>query len=256
MLPANHNVVVERVDDMTVIRDPTVPLQDILDAIEAPGEILKTSSRYETRRVKNWVVKTSGQTGLHAALKHTILRERGRKAWRAARHLQAHGVGCGAPLAMIEWKRAGFIRRRAIMTTYLDGCSNVETFMQRMLAQRASHDKVRQFLENLSAAVGRLCACGAYHSDLSGKNILTSDGSTFYFVDLDGVCLNRPYTRRRRLRNHVQLYDSFCDYLGEEYLGPFITRLAPENCPPESWLSRVRRGQAARRRRHLRRRRP
>ena len=90
----------------------------------------------------------------------------------------------------------------------------------------------------------------AFHADLSGKNIFTKDGSKFYFIDLDGVVLSAHYTEELLLKNHIQLYDSFCDFCDHNTLARFHARMLPETEHLETWMRRVVEGQRARRRRH------
>jgi hypothetical protein len=49
----------------------------------------------------------------------------------------------------------------------------------------------------------------------------------------------------------VQLYDSFCDILGDDLLEPFLAQMLPEDLDYAAWSKDVRRGQAARRQRQI-----
>jgi hypothetical protein len=62
------------------------------------------------------------------------------------------------------------------------------------------------------------------------------------------VELDVPCDDARRLRNHIQLYDSFCDELHDQLLAPFIMRMMPPGTDPRVWLPQVRKGQKDRRR--------
>ena len=91
-----------------------------------------------------------------------------------------------------------------------------------------------------------LLAGGPYENFMA--HILTRDGQTFFFVDLDSVALGRCFTDRPpRLRNHVQLYDSFRDRLDDRFLEPFLARMLPSTLTLADWMKRVRRLQSKRR---------
>ncbi len=108
------------------------------------------------------------------------------------------------------------------------------------------------FLNELARSVNRLEQSGAYHADLSGKNIFTKDGKVFYFIDLDDVLLGAPSSAESRLKNHIQLYDSFCDFVPESILRAFIAGMAAPATDFDAWFRRVQEGQKIRRARHLR----
>ncbi len=138
----------------------------------------------------------------------------------------------------------------AYVCEYLDGWVDVEQYAREMLRGGASSDAIPPYLENIADAVNKLTAAGAYHSDLSGKNIFTASGEAISFIDLDDVRLDTPYTQSLRFRNHVQLFDSFCDVWGRDLLGPFIERMLPSGCNAELWHKRLAEAQRVRRARY------
>lgn len=239
-------IVTERRGCLRIWRRADIPLGRVIEALETPGEVLKASWKGTVRRVGAWVVKETGpQRGL-ALLKLTLARGRYRRAWRAACFLAEQGVPVAAPLAYVERGWMGFVSGNAVLSEHLDGVRNVEA-RAADLARTGDAGAISGYLDALADAVNRLAATGAYHSDLSGKNILTRNGPPFYFVDLDGVILGRAYTDRLRMRNHIQLYDSFCDLFPEEPLRRFIARMLPPDAPGEPWIRAVQKGQYARR---------
>ncbi len=238
---------IERCGALTIYRDEGFPAESVRAILDTPGEPLKTSRKSTTRRVGEWVVKESCMEGGLAILKHTFARRRYRQAWRAGRHLLRHGVLAPRPVAFIERGLGGLLWGHALISEFLVGCGNVEAHAKSLGEEGASREVIRAFLEGLAQAVHALSAAGAYHSDLSGKNIFTRDGRQFYFIDLDGVVLNRPYTDAMRLKNLVQLYDSFCDLWGPDLLDPFIAHMLPSGHDVSSWAAAVHDGQAKRR---------
>ncbi len=246
-MPDNDDIIVERHDDLRVQRRPDVALDTVLEVMRKPGEILKSSHKAETLRVGGWVVKRSRNEGGVGVVKHTFQRARYRQGWEAALHLEKRGVPVARAHAYVERVRFGFILCNVLCTDYLDNCVDVETFADGMIREGVDDVTVEGYLERIAEAVNLLCASGAYHNDLAGKNILTPDGERFYFIDLDGIVLNRPYTDDLRLKNYVQLYDSFIDRWDDGLLVPFVRHMLPEPGNVDAWMDRVRPAQVKRR---------
>jgi len=224
-----------------------VPPERMIEALAQPGETLKLSKKSAVRRVGRCVIKESRERGLTALVKHTFRGARYRRAWPAARFLEEHGVGVPAAWAFIEHGLCGLVWRRTLISEYLDGFRNVEQFLASLIQQGAGHDTLALFFEAMADAVNLFTASGAFHEDLSGKNLFTRDGQHFRFIDLDAVVLGVNYSLERRLINHIQLYDSFCDQVSDHLLVPFITRMLPQEQDPRVWMPKVRKGQKARR---------
>ena len=224
--------------------------QALLKAIHGGGEILKTSSKSETRRVGEWVVKRSRPERGLGPLKRTLARNRYRRAWLAANYLHARGVRVPAPLAYGEWTSFGIILDNAMATQFLAGHINVEIYAAQLVREATTEESLDAFLAGLASAVNRLADSGAYHADLSGKNIFTKDGKNFYFIDLDGVVLGKSYGHALRLKNHIQLYDSFCDFCEHDTLVRFHSRMLPDSENLDGWMRLVVEEQKLRRRHH------
>lgn len=244
----NVPVVAQRSGFMRIWRRGDVSLDSILDAIAAPGERLKQNDKSLTKRAGGLVVKSSGGNLALQCLKHTFHRERYRRGWRAALHLERHNVPAPRFVAHVEWGTCGACWRHATIAEYVRGCLDVERFYDTMAGRGATHDERAAYLHRLAEAVDRLANSGAIHTDLAGKNILTPDGAMFYFIDLDGVVLGEAFDETHRFRQHVQLYDSFIDRCGDELLVPFLKRMLPVHFGPfDPWLARVKAAQAGRR---------
>jgi len=242
---------VERRGDLKVYHRGEFPVDALLDALHALGKTLKVSKKSVTREVRGWVIKESRPEGRVGCLKRTLLRPRYRRGWAAANYLMRRGIPVPKPVAFVEKGRYGLIAGNALVSEYLDGYRNVEEHAKELVEQPDAEEAVPRFLLALAQAINGLCDTGAYHSDLSGKNIFTRDGETFYFIDLDGVFLHRPLTDARRMRNHVQVYDSFCDFIDDEFLAPFLSRMLPPEHRMRDWLPEVREAQRRRRAQHL-----
>lgn len=230
----------------------SIPHHTLQALLESGGQTIKTSAKGTVRHKLGGVIKES-RGGLAGLLRHTFQPARYRRAWEASKHLLEFGVGIPPTIAYVEWGILGVTWKNALITEYLDGWRDVEAFLQALVQRGAGQDTITGFLTALAADVNRLCGCGAYHADLSGKNIFTEHGGEFFFVDLDAVALVEEYTEEMRLKNHIQLYDSFCDTLNDSMLVPFITAMLPPGIDPRVWMPQVRKGQEARRLRYNRR---
>jgi len=225
--------------------------EECQDLLDQPGENLKSLDKSSVKKVGEWVIKSSGTPQPLRTIKHTFQRARYRRAWIAAHHLLKHGVSVPRPLAFIETDVVGIICGHQMISAHLSAHRNVEDYMRSMVEQGGGGDTITLFLERLADAINRITDSGAYHADLSGKNIFTANGNNFVFIDLDAVELGVEYTDELRMKNHVQLYDSFCDMLRDTLLTPFIARLLTEKQDLRVWMPKVRKGQAERREKQI-----
>jgi hypothetical protein len=228
---------------------PDIDAQDVLDALVESGQELKRSRKSVTRRVGPVVVKSS-KGGMLGLVRMSTSRARYRQAWLAAQHLEAHGVGIPRTIAYIEHGALGLLSSNHLVSEFLEGYRNSEQHLLRLIQTGAGKLSVSHYLASLADAVNHLIESGACHHDLSGKNIFTMAGEEFLFIDLDDVTIGEPYTDELRLKNLVQLYDSFCDVLSDAVMVPFITRMLPRDVDPRVWMPKVRKGQQQRRRQH------
>ncbi|MCP4644326.1 MAG: hypothetical protein GY851_28040 [bacterium] len=241
-------VSVDRLRGMTVRRRSDVSLDAVLSALKTEGQTLKASHKSTTRRVNDWVVKSSGREAGLGLLKRTFRRTRYRRGWDAVVHLAEHGIGAPQPIAFVEATRlVGLVTSNAFLCEYIDGACDVEAYADRYLVGQAEPEDIHAYLKRIADAVNALAASGAYHADLAGKNILTRDGVSFFFIDLDSVALGCRYTKDLRMKNHVQLYDSFCDRWDDGFLEPFLARMLPDTDGLPNWMKKVRELQSIRR---------
>ncbi len=168
------------------------------------GEVVKQTRKVCVRSVGHWIIKSRRSAMAGALLFPKRNEARHVCGWCAGNYFRACGIRVPEPLAYMEYGIAGIITRSWHIFENLFECRDVEG---------ADELRLSSFLYHLAVAINSLADNGAYHGDLSGKNIFTRDGVRFYLIDLDAVELNVPYDEERRLKNHVQLYDSFCDAL-------------------------------------------
>jgi hypothetical protein len=210
-------------------------------------ELLKENEKSKVTRLGHWVVKRRKATGGSTALASLARRDVLRMPWYANHFLRQRRVRVPEPLAYVEYGLAGLATSTACVFQYLDGCKDVESYLFEFIQQGANEEDLSLFLSNLAQSMNALEESGAWHGDLSGKNIYTGNGKHFYLIDLEAVELQVPYTKERRMKNHVQLYDSFCDALMDTLLFPFIKAMTPDSIDLRIWMPEVRRIQEERR---------
>ena len=232
---------------VTVYYPDHLLLDSILETLRAEGTVIKSSKKSLVRRVGDFIVKESTFAAGAGPLKHTFQRNRYRRAWFAAYHLQKHGVRVPEPVAFVERGALGVLTGNAMISAFLANQRNVEQFLQALIIQKAGPDTIHSFLGGLAHAINQFNACGARHGDLSGKNVFTADGRHFTFIDLDDVTLDGCNDEAHVLKNHVQLYDSFCDVLSDSIMVPFMEKLLPPDADIRVWMPRVRAAQKTRR---------
>lgn len=135
------------------------------------------------------------------------------RAWDAARTLTALGFETPMPVAAVEVRTMGLLRRSFFVTHEVSGAVTTDRRWRDILADRvAPRRRVarRSFARALGELVRRLHAAGVYHGDLKDVNILTpSHGSVesprWVLLDLERVDCAPAVSQRRRVKNLVQL---------------------------------------------------
>lgn len=224
-----------------------VSIQQLDLLLTGEAEVLKETPKSQVRTMGHWIIKSRTTGFLRALCSPSTNKIRHHSAWEASHFLRSKGVRVPEPLGYIEQGRAGIITKSWHIFQNLQQYKDVEMYVSTLIGKGADGVVLAAFLTHLAAAVNGINECGAYHSDLSGKNIFTRDGVRFYFIDLDAVQIDVPYDEEKRLKNHVQLYDSFCDAISDTLLVPFIESLLPESIDLRIWMPEVRKAQEKRR---------
>src|SRR5438034_1308560 len=132
-------------------------------------------------------------------------------AWAGARALAAHGFATPEPIAAIEFRRAGLLRRSFFVTREVAGAVTADVRWRSILADPDARRR-RAARRALACALGdlfrRLHAAGLYHNDLKDVNVLTDGPAAaprLVLLDLERVRALGRVGRRRRVKNVVQL---------------------------------------------------
>ncbi len=225
---------------------PGIAIDPVLASVRTPGNVLKESPKATTWQSGQWIVKQSSARP-RMALKQMSAGKNRKLAFEAALFLERHDIPAPTAIAYVERRIAGLVYRSWLVTEYLEGCVDVEAYVDEMIANKANSTDIKSYLAGIANAVNALIKAGAHHHDLAGKNILTRDGKTFYFIDLDAVTIGRGYTHPDRIKNHVQLYDSFCDRINDTYLEPFIAAMGSTTENIAMYMGAIKKAQKLRR---------
>ena len=149
---------------------------------------------------------------------YPFCRSPARKAWFAAHGLIAAGVFTPKPIALIEEKRIGMIKKSFFITEGIFDCQPCYKYIRNTfgnLQEEVVFPVKRRFAACLAASFRQLHDSGIYHGDLKENNILVRelpDTWDFFYIDLDRVYFNKKITLRRKIKNLAQLNASVHNY--------------------------------------------
>lgn len=153
--------------------------------------------------------------------------------------LARSGIRTGRPLAALESRSWGLLSRSFYISEEIASGYTSDRYWRKSLRPLSGVSGVRRrrrFLQELAHLFYQLHSAGIYHNDLKDANILVrteADGSeVFYLLDLDGVRRCFFLSRRRRVKNLVQLNRTLGRLLSkaeklywlQHYLGPTFER--------------------------------
>jgi hypothetical protein len=146
-------------------------------------------------------------------------RSAARRSLAGAEVLAAAGIDSARPIASVEIRRGGMLESSFFVSEEIAGAQTSDRFWRNILKPVAGHDGLRErraYLAALAALFARLHAQRIYHGDLKDANIMALAGAKeprFALLDLEGVRRCSMISRRRRVKNLVQLYRTLGRYL-------------------------------------------
>ena len=131
-------------------------------------------------------------------------------AWQAAAALGARGFATPEPLAAIDVRRGGLLRKSFFITREVAGAVTADRFWQMILQEPASRRGPgrRAVAHALGDLFRGLHAAGVYHNDLKDVNVLVegpAETMRCVLLDLERVRIMRRLGHRRRVKNLMQL---------------------------------------------------
>lgn len=133
-----------------------------------------------------------------------------RLAWYRGQALLARRINTARPLAILEPRRATFLREGFTITAWIDGATNLHLYGWGLAARDSCERRrrSRQLAVSLGQLIGRLHLWRISHRDLKGCNLLVAerpDDVETYLIDLDGLRLRRWFTQQARWRDLARL---------------------------------------------------
>lgn len=130
----------------------------------------------------------------------------------AAILLQA-GFATSQPVAGVEFRVGGMLEKSFFLSEEIANGETADRYWrERLVSIPGAYGARRRrlFLENLGRLFRRLHEREIYHNDLKDANILVAASDpgreeTFYLLDLEGIQRHGRLSRRRRIKNLVQL---------------------------------------------------
>jgi hypothetical protein len=179
-----------------------------------------------TRFVKRFEVRSPGR-----GLVERVRGSRAVRSLRGAALLGGAGFGRPMPLAAMELRTAGLIRRSYLLSEALYQAQTFSAFIDPRIGRAGAGYKRRtEVLRAVAREVRRLHDAGLFTADLQETNLMLEQGPCrleVFFVDLDGFRRRAASSWRSRRRNLVQLDRSIGRFLSyaerlrflREYLG-------------------------------------
>jgi serine/threonine protein kinase len=135
--------------------------------------------------------------------------------------LCASGIATARPIASIEHRRYGMLHKSFFVSEEIQGGKTADAYWHEVLRQlpgATGYRRRRDFLRRLAELFARLHGQRVYHNDLKDANILVvPDGSgnpeALFLLDLDGVRKYAWLSKRRRMKNLIQLNRTFGKHL-------------------------------------------
>lgn len=144
------------------------------------------------------------------------------KSLKGAEVLSQAGISTGRPLAAVESRSWGMLEKSFFFSQEIPRGKTVDAYWRESLMPVGGVQGFRyrrNFLKALGSLFRQLHAAGVYHNDLKDANIIVSSNSVgderLVLLDLEGVRSCWYLTRRRRVKNLVQL---------NRTLGKFLTK--------------------------------
>lgn len=190
-------------------------------ALEAPERVLAapgTSFLKDHRRTAVAVAALEGRDvfikrfkpyAWYRRLEWLVTPSPARRCWQSSHDLQRAGFRVATPLAVAERRRAGLPADSYFMASGVDGAAPAGWLWLETISSRPARER-RAVLEALARELRRFHDAGFYTRDANANNLLVrlpaSGEPEFFYLDLENVRHLGEVSRRRRVKNLVQLY--------------------------------------------------
>jgi hypothetical protein len=143
------------------------------------------------------------------------------KALRGVEVLASSRVAGAKPVAAVENRRWGMVTKSFFFTEEIAGGKTIDAYWRENIGALGGRDgfrRRRSFLRALALLFRSLHGQRVYHGDLKDVNIIVVAGEPgqadcFFLLDLEGIRGYGRLSRRRRVKNLVQLNRTFGRYV-------------------------------------------
>jgi hypothetical protein len=173
------------------------------------------------------------------------------RSLRGAAILSAAGIATALPIAAVEHRCAGMLRKSFYVSEEIPEGKTADIYWRKELIRiegRTGFRRRRGFLDKLSELFARLHAHNVYHNDLKDANIVVASRSAdqndpLRVLDLEGVRRVWRISRSRQVKNLVQLNRTFGKYLRRTelvyFLGRYLNKRVIDRAMRKRWVQDV-----------------
>ena len=217
---------------------PAPDPEEILAAVEAglrsPGRVYSRGPATSVFRTevadRPVVVKRFHLPGLGRRLQYLARPSRARRAWAAGRALREAGIPAPAALGFVEVRARGLPLTSLAVAEWMEGAVPVRRWIKAWLHQRPPEVRAA-FRGDLAGLLLDLYRRRLYHADTKTSNLLVRHPDdparrAFFWIELESMAFGVVPTRRRILRNLVQLNGSIGAKLTDEDRLAFLQDLS------------------------------
>jgi serine/threonine protein kinase len=175
-----------------------------------------------------------------------VLGSRALKSFRGSEILSRAGISTARPLAVIELRSGGMLDSSFFLSQEVHLAKTVDAYWRENLTPLPGVEGFRwrrKFLDALAALVVELHERRIYHNDLKDANILVRDSSSgvcFSLLDVEGVRRCWYLSRRRRVKNLVQLNRTLGKFVSRTgklfFLDAYLRRRSNEKGTKRRWI--------------------
>lgn len=171
--------------------------------------------------IKHVCAKEYKYPSLLKRLGYSFFHSSARRAWFDAHGLIASKFLTPKPIALLEEKRFGILKKSFLIMEDISDCLPCNQFIIKKFYNKNDSDsdtlrQKRRFISCLANSLNKLHDSGIYHSDLKENNIMMRESSSdwdFFYIDLDRVYFNKKVTLKKRIKNLVQLNASIPNFI-------------------------------------------
>jgi tRNA A-37 threonylcarbamoyl transferase component Bud32 len=173
------------------------------------------------------------------------------RALRGAHVLSAANIPAARAMAAVEFRSSRMVTKSFFLTEEIVGGKTADAYWREELETLRDHDakcRRQNFLRRLALLFRHLHDQNVYHNDLKDVNILVVPGSdrqpeSIFLLDLEGIRRYWKLSRRRKIKNLVQLNRSLGSHLPRSdklvFIKSYLSRSFADRREMKRWIRAV-----------------